>query len=122
MPSSAAFTRAVIPKATTMTSTIVPMRRVLPVAIASMTSAAPHNDGGSSFARIVSVLQIVRMVIGFEWDRPFVQHWYGEKPEFDIPGCRAKASQLGLTGLAEEVLLRDRLTLYIQNVEAYLSP
>jgi hypothetical protein len=50
--------------------------------LAWVDGAAPNS--GDSFRRCLSLMLMLRMVLAFEWDRPFFGYWYGTKPEFDV--------------------------------------
>lgn len=88
--------------------------------------AAPFNDAGDSFKRCMSVLNLMRMVMRFEWDRPFVGYWYGSKPEIDLERYRLLTENLPILaaadteGTAALAAFQERATVYAAAVQAYL--
>ncbi len=58
--------------------------------------AQPLTDAGDSFRRCLAVLNLMRLVMRFEWDRPFVGYWYRKAPEFDFAKFRDLLTQLPL--------------------------
>ena len=41
------------------------------------------NPDKAGFEHAVNLLKMMREVMKFEWDRPFVEHWYDREPEWD---------------------------------------
>jgi hypothetical protein len=86
----------------------------------------PYNDEGDSFKRCMSVLKLIRMVIRFEWDRPFVEHWYGRKPEIDLALYEELLKNLPVIpavdteGTAALANFQEKATVYSASVKRYL--
>ena len=59
-----------------------------------MGGAPPHDDCGDSFTRCLALMELMRKVLRFEWDRPFVEYWYLKKPDFDLVQFREKIDKL----------------------------
>jgi hypothetical protein len=44
-----------------------------------MDGGLPSSDAGESFSRCLSLMNLMRVVLQFEWNRPFVKYWYNEE-------------------------------------------
>jgi hypothetical protein len=95
--------------------------------LAWMEGGPLYDDGGDSFKRCLSLMGLMRKILRFEWDRPFVEYWYLKKPDFDLAEFREKIENLPNVPPAdkENVRLLERVqkkaSTYADSVEAYLK-
>jgi hypothetical protein len=88
--------------------------------------AAPYSDAGDSFKRCMAVLNAMRMVMRFEWDRPFVASWYGRKPEMKLAEFRGLLTNLPVMAPADtegtkaRAAFEAKARIYAASVEEYL--
>ena len=68
----------------------------------------------ASFKKCISMLLMMRMVLAFEWDRPFFGYWYGSRPEFDRQSFRENLDNLAAD--SEEARASEA---YLKSVEKY---
>ncbi|MFL6414067.1 MAG: hypothetical protein ACJ74Y_00115 [Bryobacteraceae bacterium] len=79
------------------------------------------DDSDNSFKGILALLEILRYILRFEWDRPFFGYWYGESPSFPFEECAAAFSRLPAE--RPELVERFRIDLekYTEGVERFLA-
>jgi hypothetical protein len=74
----------------------------------------------------MSVLNLLRLVMRFEWDRPFVKDWYGQKPEIDLEKYQEYLDYLPVIPEADAVGVRrlkdfkDNAKIYADSIKKYL--
>ena len=80
-----------------------------------------RHDRKRSFDLYMALLTIMQVVLSFEWDRPFFQYWYANRPKFAEESLEKALDELPSDGTGEWADFRNLVREYRDEVARYLA-
>jgi hypothetical protein len=82
-----------------------------------------YRTDRATFDQALDLLRMMRTVMRFEWDRPFVEHWYGRKPDWNaVKFAGLQTSIAGIRPESEDLTTLKKLAKdYARGVDKYLK-